>query len=141
MVIVLGLYGGICWLIFGKLGLLPWNGLWKGVTGFGGLIIALVVIGALNFQTPSGNVSVQGAVIDIAPNVSGTVTEVAVVSNTPVAKGDLLFRIDATTYAAEVTRLEASLIEARANATRLESDLDTSIADIERIEAQLRFGV
>lgn len=141
MLIILALYFGLVWLIFSKLKLLPWNGFFKGVVYSCALIIALVVIGALNHTTPSGPVSVQGAVINIAPNVSGPVTEVTVEPNQPVAEGDVLFRIDDTTQAAEVARLEASLASAQAAADQLITDLQAAEADIDSLEAQLVFGI
>jgi multidrug resistance efflux pump len=141
MLIVLGVYFGLVWLIFSKLKLLPWNGLAKGVVYSGALIIALVVIGALNHTAPSGQVSVQGAVTNIAPNVGGPVTEVAVVANQSVSHGDVLFRIDDTTQKAEVARLEASLSSAQAAADRLQTDLRAAEADIASLEAQLAFGI
>ena len=122
MLIVLGLYFGLVWLLFSKLKVLPWNGFFKTIVYGGALLIALVVIGALNHTTPSGTVSVQGAVINIAPNVSGPVTEVAVTANQAVAKGDVLFRIDNTTQAAEVARLKASLASAQSAADQLQTD-------------------
>lgn len=141
MLIVLGAYFGIVWLVFSKLRLLPWNLLSKSVVYLGGLIIALVVIGALNHTTPSGLVSVQGTAISIAPNVGGPVTEVAVEANQPVSSGDVLFRIDDTTQKAEVARLEASLSSAQAAAAQLLTDLQAAEADIDSLEAQLAFGV
>lgn len=141
MLIVLGLYFGIVWLIFSKLQLLPWNGAWKTVVYTVALVIALVVIGALNHTTPSGPVSVQGSVINITPNVSGPVTEVNVMPNQPVAKGELLFQIDGTTAAAEVARLTASLASARSEADQLKTDLEAAIADIASLQAQLDFGI
>ncbi len=141
MLIVLGCYFGLVWVLFFKLKLLPWNGAWKTVVCTGALVIALVVIGALNHTTPSGPVSVQGPVINIAPNVSGPVTEVNVVPNQPVAKGDVLFRIDSTTYAAEVARLTASLASAQATADQLRTDLDAAEAEVEAVQAQLDFGI
>ncbi|MFC3615498.1 HlyD family secretion protein [Lutimaribacter marinistellae] len=140
MLIVLGLYFGVAWLVFSKLRLLPWNGLSKGVVYGGALVIALAVIGALNHTAPSGPVSVQGAVINIAPNVGGPVTEVAVEANQPVKQGDILFRIDDTTYRAEVRRLEASLSSAHAAADQLKTDLKAAEADIDSLKAQLAFG-
>ena len=141
MVIVLGLYFGIAWLVFSKLKLLPWNGASKTVVYGGALVIALVVIGALNHTTPSGPVSVQGSVINIAPNVSGPVTEVSVKANQTVAEGDVLFRIDDTTAAAEVARLEASLASAQSSADQLQTDLDAAQAEIDSLNAQLAFGI
>jgi len=141
MLIVLGLYFGIVWLVFSKLQLLPWNGFWKGIVYTGALVIALVVIGALNHTTPSGPVSVQGAVINIAPNVAGPVTEVSVQANQPVAEGDVLFRIDDTTQKAEVARLQATLASAQSAADQLTTDLQAAVADIDSLQVQLAFGV
>lgn len=137
MLIVLSLYALIVYLIFGRFKLLPWNGTWKTVVATVGLIIALVVIGALNYLTPSGRVAIQGVTIEITPNVSGTVIEVGVEANEPVKKGDLLFRIDPTPYAAEVSRAEAALVDAQAAAEGLQAELETAEAEIERINAQL----
>jgi len=141
MLIVLGLYFGLTWLVFSKLKLLPWNRLSKIVVYTGALVIALIVVGALNHTTPSGPVSVQGAVINIAPNVGGPVSEVAVEANKPVAEGDVLFRIDDTTQRAEVARLEAVLSSAQAGADQLLTDLNAAEADIDSLEAQLAFGI
>ena len=140
MLIVLGIYAIVIYVVFGRFKLLPWNGTWKTVVGFVGLIIALVVIGALNFLTPSGRVAVQGVTIEITPNVAGTVIEVGVEANEPVQRGDLLFRIDPTPYAAEVARAEAALVDAKAAAEGLQAELETAEAEIERIDAQLDFG-
>lgn len=107
----------------------------------GGLVIALVVIGALNHFTPSGKVSIQGAAIEIVPNVSGTVTEVVAEPNTLIKKGNVLFRIDDTTYAAEVARLEAALVSAKTAETQLSTDLEGAEAEIARLDAQLEFAV
>ena len=141
MLIVLALYFGVTWLVFSRLKLLPWNTASKAVVYLGALVIALVVIGALNRSTPSGSVSVQGAVISVTPNVAGTVTELLVEPNQPVTAGDVLFRIDNTKQVAEVARLEASLAAAKATADQLLNDLEAAQAEIESLEAQLAFGI
>ncbi|WP_412555285.1 HlyD family secretion protein [Shimia sp. MIT1388] len=141
MLIVLALYFGLTWLVFYKLKLLPWNGASKTVVYLGALVITLVVIGALKRSTPSGTVSVQGAVISVTPNVAGTVTELLVEPNKPVSAGDVLFRMDDTKQVAEVARLEASLSTAEATADQLLNDLEASQAEIESLEAQLTFGI
>ncbi|MEM7074993.1 MAG: biotin/lipoyl-binding protein [Pseudomonadota bacterium] len=140
MIIILCLYFGLVWLVFSRLKLLPWNGFFKSLVFGGAVVIALVVIGALNHTAPSGPVSVQGAVINIAPNVAGPVTEVVVVANQEVSEGDVLFRIDDTVQVAEVARLEASLSSAQAAADQLETDLKAADADIDSLNAQLVFG-
>jgi len=80
-------------------------------------------------------------VINIAPNVAGPVTEVAVEPNQPVAEGDILFRIDNTTQTAEVARLTALLGSAQSAADQLQTDLMAAEADIDSLRAQLVFGV
>lgn len=141
MLIVLSLYAILVYLIFGKFKVLPWNTTWKTVVGTIALIIALVVIGALNYLTPSGQVTVQGVTIEITPNVSGTVVDVAVEPNQIIAEGDLLFRIDPTPFAAEVARSEAALVDAISSADGLEAELATAKAEVERLDAQLAFGI
>ncbi|PRY23542.1 multidrug resistance efflux pump [Aliiruegeria haliotis] len=141
MLIILGLYAGLVWLIFFRLKLLPWNGGFKGLVWTGALVIALVVIGALTYTTPTGTVSVQGVVTNIVPNVAGRVTEVAVAPNSDVNEGDVLFRIDDTVYAAEVARLEASREAALSAADQLREDLVAAEAEIESLQVQLAFGI
>jgi len=140
MLIILGIYGGVIYLIFGHLKLLPWNGFWKSVSAFVGLIIALVVIGALNYLAPSGRVAVKAAAIAITPNVSGTVVDIAVEPNTPVSKGDLLFSIDPDPFQTEVDRLQAALVEAQTAASMLQTDLEAVDAEIEGLQVQLDYG-
>lgn len=141
MLIILGLYAGLVWLIFFRLKLLPWNGGFKSLVWSVALVIALVVIGALNYSTPTGTVSMQGVVTNIVPNVAGRVTEVAVEPNSNVKEGDVLFRIDDTVFAAEVARLEASLETARSAADQLKEDLKAAEAEIDSLQVQLAFGV
>ncbi|KEZ77492.1 HlyD family secretion protein [Salinisphaera hydrothermalis] len=70
---------------------------------------------------------VQADVINIAPEVSGTVTDVAVADDSYVHKGDLLFKIQPIRYKHNVAEAKANLLAAKAslaysarNARRLE---------------------
>jgi RND family efflux transporter MFP subunit len=47
--------------------------------------------------------------VQIVPSVAGEVIEVPVAANTPLKAGDVLFRIDPTTYQAQVDAIEAQL--------------------------------
>ncbi|WP_164658398.1 HlyD family secretion protein [Tropicibacter sp. Alg240-R139] len=141
MLIVLGAYFGLVWLVFSKLRLLPWNALSKGVVYAIALVIALVVIGLLNHTTPTGPISVQGAVVEIRPNIGGTITSVEVKPNTAVQKGAVLFTIDATPQEADLAIAEATLESAKSAADQLTLDLDAAIAEIDRLKAQLEFGI
>lgn len=140
MVIILAIYFGVLFLVFGKLKLLPWNTAWKSVSAFLGLVIALVVIGALNFLAPTGRVTVLAPTITVTPNVSGTVVEIAVEPNASVKKGDLLFRIDPEPFQTEVNRLQASQVEAQTAAVIIRSDLQAAEAEIDALYVQLEYG-
>ncbi len=140
MVLILLIYGGIIYLVFGRFKLLPWNTTWKSVSATVGLLIALVVIGALNYLAPSGRVTVHGPIIEITPNVTGTVVNVAIEANTPIKKGDLLFQIDPAPFRIEVSRLEAALVEAQTAADMRLTDLEAVEAEIDGLNVQLTFG-
>jgi multidrug resistance efflux pump len=74
---------------------------------------------------------VHAVVVPIAPEVSGTVTDVAVTSNQAVAAGDLLFQIDRARYELAVGNAEVSLEQAR-QATGV------STANVEAARAQVK---
>lgn len=140
MLFVLSLYAGVVYAVFFRFKLLPWNGTSKSISGFVGVIIALTVLGALSYLTPTGRVSVQGATIEITPEVAGTVVDVAAEANQPVKQGDLLFRIDPTRFEMDVLRLEAVLVDAKASEAVLHAEIDSAQAEVRRLEAQLTFG-
>jgi multidrug resistance efflux pump len=140
MLIVLSIYAVLIWLLFFKAKILPWNQGWKWTVYSVGVLIALVVLGALNYYTPSGRIVVQGAIVEITPNVSGTVVSVEAKPNLRLKKGDVIFRIDPTPFAAEVRRLEAALVDARENVRRMEADLASARADVAALEAQGAFA-
>jgi multidrug resistance efflux pump len=74
---------------------------------------------------------VHAVVVPIAPEVSGTVTKVAVSSNQSVVAGDLLFQIDRAKYELAVGNAEVALEQAR-QATGV------STANVEAARAQVK---
>ena len=92
------------------------------------LMIYYIVADRITPYTTQARVNVL--VVPIAPEVSGTVTEVAVKSNQQVKAGDLLFRIDSERYELAVETAKANLQSAR-QAT------GASTANIDAAEAQL----
>lgn len=84
-----------------------------------GLALLLLFLGGLaqhvlldRFAPYTSEASLQAPVIGVAPNVSGTIVEVAVRDNQPVQAGDLLFRIDPQRFVAAVAQAEAKLASA-----------------------------
>jgi len=80
---------------------------------------------------------VHALVVPIAPEVSGTVTEVAVSSNQAVAAGDLLFKVDRARYALAVETAEANLQSARQATGASTANVDTARAQMESARANL----
>jgi hypothetical protein len=81
MLIIAILYIGIAWLVFFRFKLLPWNWRWRIVSALLGCVILAVFIALLNTLTPSGRIAVVGRVVEVTPNVAGTVTSIPVETN------------------------------------------------------------
>jgi len=74
------------------------------------LIVLIYVIWRVD-NTPSTDDAYASAdTIDVVPEVSGRIVELAVTDNQFVKQGDLLFRIDPRTYEANLAKAEASLV-------------------------------
>ena len=71
---------------------------------------------------------VRAEVVRIAPDVSGLVTQVAVVDNQAVHQGDLLFTIDPDRYKYAVAQAVANLDAAEANARAAGASIDAAQA-------------
>ena len=77
-------------------------------------IILWVVLGVLVFVpmgwvSPAGPVIVLARSIQIAPGVSGRVMEVVAEAGKPLEQGDVLFKLDPTTYQAKVDQIATQL--------------------------------
>ena len=73
------------------------------------LILFIVLFIPMQWGAPSGPARVMTYSVQIIPNVAGQVTEVPVEPNVPLKKGDILFKIDPTTYQAAVDATNAQL--------------------------------
>lgn len=80
---------------------------------------------------------VHAVVVPIAPEVSGTVTDVAVSSNQAVAAGDLLLMVDPAKYALAVETAEANLQQARQATGVSTANVDAARAQVETAKATL----
>ena len=80
---------------------------------------------------------VNALVVPIAPEVSGTVTEVAVKSNQFVNAGDLLFQINRERYELAVEAANASLQSARQATGASTASIDAAQAKVVSAEANL----
>jgi multidrug resistance efflux pump len=156
-------YSAFYWLLFIKLNLLEKNA--RNISIFAGVGVALigsVVVMWLTFAPTTKDGELFQYVIQIVPNVKGRVVEVPAEPLVPLAKGDVLYRIDPIPYQATVDHLKASIdkFEAQQRRARIEVDrtrdlvkkragsqrdldrwtasLDEATATIRSLEAQLR---
>ena len=72
-----------------------------------GLFLVLFV--PMQWGAPSGPLRILVPTVQIIPNVNGPVIEVSVQPNTPIKKGDILFKIDPAPYEAALKAKQAEL--------------------------------
>ncbi len=137
-VLILSIYSLIVWLIFIKFKWLPWN-TYTQVT-----VVVIPVVGltalilALNVVAPSSaDVRVIKYVVQVVPQVRGRVTEVPVEPNSPVKKGEVLFRIDPTPFELQVRVLEAQLANTEGNVRTLNEQLQAAVAKSAAVRTKL----
>jgi multidrug resistance efflux pump len=140
MLIVLLLFACVVWLVFFRFKLLPWNWPWRIATVLLGCFILAVFVALLNTLTPSGRIAVVGRVVEVTPNVAGTVTSIPVEPNVFVKAGTTLFQIDPAPYAAKVRQLQASVAEARQKVEQLKAQVELAVADVKGLTSQLDYA-
>jgi len=104
------------------------------------LVLAAVVVAYLLYQrwtdrpwTRDGQV--RADIVKIAPRVSGYIVEVAVKDNHFVRKGELLFRIDPSSYQLAVETAQVQLKQAREDVAALEATVKAAEAMVLQSEA------
>ncbi|GAB1100511.1 MAG: HlyD family secretion protein [Shewanella algae] len=127
-------YTAICVAIF-KIFRIPLNK-WSVPTAvLGGVVLIGTLILLMNYNHPHTAMGSQMYVTTpLIPSVRGKVIEVPVIPNKRLKEGELLFRVDPTPYQTEVTRLEASLEQAKQAVLGL--DAAYKAAEASRIKAE-----
>jgi multidrug resistance efflux pump len=134
--LIVGTYGVLCWLLFKKFKVIPVT-TYTIVTAFlgGGVILLVLFILLSVFHPVSHDGRMYAPVIQIVPNVRGTVIEVPVEANKPVKKGDVLFRIDPAPFQMEVDRLRALLASKNTKFAQLSEQLAAAEAATKEAKA------
>ncbi|GAB1096292.1 MAG: HlyD family secretion protein [Shewanella algae] len=127
-------YTAICVAIF-KIFRIPLNK-WSVPTAvLGGVVLIGTLILLMNYNHPHTAMGSQMYVTTpLIPSVRGKIIEVPVIPNKLLKEGELLFRVDPTPYQTEVTRLEASLEQAKQAVLGL--DAAYKAAEASRIKAE-----
>ncbi len=100
------------------------------------LIPALIVCGALFWwfghpgEVSTDNAYVKQDIVSIAGEVNGLVVAVNVRENQQVKAGDVLFRIDPTSYGVAIRQADAQIANAQAHITALQADVGANAADL-----------
>lgn len=146
IVVLLNLYIGIL-ALFVWLRFIPFNAFWK-ISPV--LVLLLLLVGLfipMGWGAPQGPTGVVRNSVQIILAVSGDVVDVPVVANTPLKQGDVLFRIDPTTYQAQVDALDAKLKFAELRLSQFSQlqradsgrafDVQQRQSDVDELRAQL----
>lgn len=140
MLIVLGLYIILVWLVFSRLRLVRWGWGSGTITVLVGAFILAVFLALFNYLTPSGSITIASRVVEVMPNVSGQIISVPVKANVPIKTGDILFRIDPIPFENKARQLEASLAQAKDQAKQLVSNHEQATANVDGLSAQLSYN-
>jgi multidrug resistance efflux pump len=136
--LIIGIYSFFVWLIFIKLKWLPWNTATQVTVVIIPIVGLTALILLLNVYAPSSSdVRVIKYVVQVVPNVRGQVIEVPVEGNTPVKKGDELFKIDPTPFEIQVTTLEAQLAATEGTVKQLDEQLRAAQSKTQAVRAKL----
>ena len=109
------------------------------------LPIALIVGGVTYWRSLQGQVSTDNAYvhvdkISISAEIGGKIVDVLVKENQHVNAGDLLFRIDPSTYQLQLAQADAAIAGAQASETALANSSAMSGADISAAQEQIAFA-
>src|ERR1700704_6936202 len=140
MLIILCLYIGALWAVFGRFKLMRWGWLSGTLSILIGAFILAVFLALFNYLTPSGRVTVAGRVVEVTPNVTGQVIAIPVKPNVPVKAGDVLFQIDPAPFQYKVAQLQASLAAAQQQTQILKSNYEQATANVAGLTAQLKYN-
>jgi multidrug resistance efflux pump len=133
--------------LFIWLKVLPFNLFWKISPVIVLLALLLGLFIPMGWGAPSGPAALLRNSVQVIPSVSGEVTEIAVAPNVPLKAGDVLFRIDPTTYKAQVEAIEAQLKFAELRLSQMSElyqkdagrgfDVQQRQAEVDQLQAEL----
>jgi multidrug resistance efflux pump len=136
--IIIGIYAGICWLIFKKFKLLPWNFISKVIVYSLPIFGTIFLILSLNYYCPiTSDIRVINRSVDINPQILGRVKKVYVTTNQEVKKGDTLFTLDPEIYIQELKSLEARLKSSESNLASGNENLNAAYSNVSSLQSQL----
>ena len=139
--LLLAIYSFFVWLIFIKFKWLPWNTTSQVTVVVIPIVALTTLILLLNVYAPSSaDVRVIKYVVQVVPQVRGRVIEVPIEGNSPVKKGQVLFRIDPTPFELQVQTLEAQLATTEGSVLQLDEELRSAVSRTAAVRAKLELA-
>ena len=147
-------YTAICIGIF-KIFKIPLNKWTVPTAVLGGIVLVGGLVFLMNYNHPHSLAGSRAFVtVPIIPNVKGVVVDVPVTPNTPIKKGDILFKIDpepfeyvvaqklaALNQAEEQVKQMAKLVElAKSRVESVQSERDRALSEFKRFEEVAKSG-
>jgi multidrug resistance efflux pump len=133
-------YVAFCYAVF-KIFKIPVNQWSLATAALGGIAGISLLLLLMNYNHPfTSNARIYFTVTPVLPAVKGRVIEVPVQTNAPLKQGDVLFRVDPTSYGFIVDQKKAALAEAEQAVGQLKAQLDQAIAGVEKARAQLQLA-
>jgi multidrug resistance efflux pump len=136
--LIIGTYGLACWLVFKKFKLVPVTTytICTAILGGIGILVALFILLSV-YHPVSHDGRMYAYVVQILPEVRGTVIEVPIEAGKPIKEGDVLFRIDPQPFQIEVDRLQALLASKNVDVAQLSEQLAAAEAATSEAKANL----
>jgi multidrug resistance efflux pump len=129
-------YTAICVAIF-KIFRIPVNKWTLPTAALGGIFMIGFILLVMNYNHPfTDNARIYFATTPILADVKGRVIEVPVKANEMLKTGDVLFRIDPTSYQFEVDQGRAALAEGEQNVAQLKAGFESAQAAVAEATAQ-----
>ena len=117
-------YAAFCTAVF-KIFKIPLNKWTVPTAILGGVILIGTLLMLMNYNHPHSRTAVRAFVsTPIMPNVRGLIVEVPVVPNTPLKKGDVLFKIEPKPFQQVVAQKQAALDLAKAQIAQLKESVE-----------------
>ena len=128
-------YAAIAYAVF-RIFKIPVNGFTLLTAALGGVgILAFLILG-MNYNHPfTTEARFYFTTTPIVPNVSGTVVEVPIKTNTRVKAGDVLFRIDPAPFENALRAAEARLADARQGTSQLKATASSASKTVDSARA------
>jgi multidrug resistance efflux pump len=134
----------IVWLVFFQYKWLKFSITWGVVSALILLHLLLIFLVGMRFMTQSSDTArMVQYTIQLTPRLSQPtmVTEVLVAQNTPVKKGQPLFKFDRRPYEFQVNQLQAKLAQAKQEVKILKADVVIAKQKIVQAESELVYAI